>query len=248
MAAYQNIAFSIAGPVPTERRRRILLADDDEVGRRVLAEYLEQEGYQVQQAADGRQALATIANSLPDLIILDVKMPELDGLEVVRRVHARSTVPIIILSALSDDIDRVAGLSAGSDDYVTKPVQPRELLLRIQALLRRADAAEAAQPLLEGDLRFDDLIIRPRLRVVEREGVSIELSANEFDLIYFLASHPRQVFTRQQLLNHVWHYDYFGDASTVTVHMSRLRKKVEVDPANPRHLRTVWNIGYKFEP
>lgn len=248
MAAYQNIAFSIAGPAPTERRRRILLADDDEVGRRVLTEYLEQEGYQVQQAADGREALAAIASSLPDLIILDVKMPELDGLEVVRRVHARSTVPIIILSALSDDIDRVAGLSAGSDDYVTKPVRPRELLLRIQALLRRADAADAAQPLLEGDLRFDDLIIRPRLRVVEREGVSIELSANEFDLIYFLASHPRQVFTRQQLLTHVWHYDYFGDASTVTVHMSRLRKKVEVDPTNPRHLRTVWNIGYKFEP
>lgn len=248
MAAYQNIAFSIAGPAPTERGRRILLADDDEAGRRVLAEYLEQEGYQVQQAADGRKALAAIASFLPDLIIVDVKMPELDGLEVVRRVHARSTVPIIILSALSDDIDRVAGLSAGSDDYVTKPVQPRELLLRIQALLRRADAAEAAQPLLEGDLRFDDLIIRPRMRVVEREGVSIELSANEFDLIYFLASHPRQVFTRQQLLNYVWHYDYFGDASTVTVHMSRLRKKVEVDATNPRHLRTVWNIGYKFEP
>src|SRR6478609_3377994 len=145
MTAYQNIAFSIAGPAPTERGRRILLADDDEVGRCVLAEYLEQEGYQVQQAADGRQALAAIASFLPDLIIVDVKMPELDGLEVVRRVHARSTVPIIILSALSDDIDRVAGLSAGSDDYVTKPVQPRELLLRIQALLRRADAAEAAQ-------------------------------------------------------------------------------------------------------
>jgi DNA-binding response OmpR family regulator len=175
-------------------------------------------------------------------------MPEIDGLEVVRRAHARSNVPVIMVSALGDDIDRIAGLSAGSDDYVTKPVRPRELLLRIQALLRRAQAAEAAPPLLEGDLRFDDLIIRPRLHLVERDGQAIELSANEFDLLYFLASHPRQVFTRQQLLDHVWHYAYLGDTSTVTVHMSRLRKKVEVDPTNPRRLRTVWNIGYKFEP
>jgi DNA-binding response OmpR family regulator len=175
-------------------------------------------------------------------------MPEIDGLEVVRRVHARSNVPIIILSGLSDDIDRVAGLSAGSDEYVTKPIRPRELLLRMQALLRRASVAESSSPMLEGDLRFEDLVIRPRLRLVERDGAAIELSANEFDLLYFLASHPRQVFTRQQLLDHVWHYEYYGDADTVTVHMSRLRKKVEGDPIHPRHLRTVWNIGYKFEP
>ncbi len=241
-------AFSVAGAAHPDHKRRILIADDDEPARRVLAEYLEQEGYLVEQAANGRQALAAMTSFLPDLIILDVKMPELDGLEVVRRVHATSNVPIIITSGLADDIDRVAGLSAGSDDYVTKPVRPRELVLRLQGLLRRAEAAEAAQPVLEGDLRFDDLIIRPRLHVVERDGVSIELSANEFDLLYFLASHPRQVFTRQQLLNSVWQYDYLGDSSTVTVHMSRLRKKVERDPANPRHLRTVWNIGYKFEP
>jgi DNA-binding response OmpR family regulator len=175
-------------------------------------------------------------------------MPEIDGLEVARRVHARSYVPIIMLSGLTEDIDRVAGLSAGSDDYVTKPVRPRELLLRIQGLLRRAEASEAAQVPMEGDLRFDDLVIRPRLHVVERGGVPIDLSANEFDLLYFLASNPRQVFTRQQLLDRVWHYEYFGDSSTVTVHMSRLRKKVEPDPSNPRHLRTVWSIGYKFEP
>ena len=243
-----NTAFSVFGAAHPDHKRRILIADDDESERRMLAEYLEQEGYRVEQAADGRQAMAAMANFMPDLIILDVKMPELDGLEVVRRVHATSNVPIIITSRLVDDIDRVAGLSAGSDDYMTKPVRPRELVLRLQGLLRRAEAAEAAQPVLEGDLRFDDLIIRPRLHVVERDGVSIELSANEFDLLYFLASHPRQVFTRQQLLNSVWQYDYLGDSSTVTVHMSRLRKKVELDPGNPRHLRTVWNIGYKFEP
>jgi DNA-binding response OmpR family regulator len=244
----QSNAFSVLGTAYPDHKRRILIADDDESERRVLAEYLQQEGYQVEQASDGRQVMAAMANFLPDLIILDVKMPEIDGLEVVRRVHTTSKVPIIITSRLVDDMDRVAGLSAGSDDYLAKPVRPRELVLRLQGLLRRAEAAEAAQPVLEGDLRFDDLIIRPRLHIVERDGVAIELSANEFDLLYFLASHPRQVFTRQQLLNSVWQYDYLGDSTTVTVHMSRLRKKVEPDPANPRHLRTVWNIGYKFEP
>jgi DNA-binding response OmpR family regulator len=231
-----------------DRKRRILIADDDEPMRRLLAESLEEEGYQVQVAADGRQALETASSFLPDLVLLDVKMPEVDGLEVARRLHAKSSVPIIMLSALAEDIDRVAGLSAGSDDYITKPVRPRELLLRMQSLLRRSEASEAADPPLEGDLRYDDLVIRPRLHIVERDGIPIDLSANEFDLLYFLASHPRQVFTRQQLLDDVWHYEYFGDSNTVTVHMSRLRKKVEPDPANPRHLRTVWNVGYKFVP
>lgn len=248
MTNFQNTARSEVTAPHMERTRRILIADDDEPTRRLLKEALEQEGYQVQLAADGRQTLEIAASFLPDLILLDVKMPELDGLEVARRLHARSSVPIIMLSGLTEDIDRVAGLSAGSDDYVTKPVRPRELLLRMQALLRRVEASDAHDPLLEGDLRFDDLVIRPRLHLVERAGVPIDLSANEFDLLYFLASHPRQVFTRQQLLDRVWHYAYFGDASTVTVHMSRLRKKVEPDPAHPRHLRTVWNVGYKFMP
>jgi DNA-binding response OmpR family regulator len=248
MTTSQNPSVSNVDAAPHERKRRILIADDDEPTRRMLAEYLEDEGYQVQLASDGKQALDAASTFLPDLILLDVRMPEINGLEVARRVHAKSSVPIIMLSALTDDIDRVAGLSAGSDDYVTKPVRPRELLLRIQGLLRRASASEAAQMPLEGDLRFDDLVIRPRLHVVERNGVPIDLSANEFDLLYFLASHPRQVFTRQQLLDRVWHYEYFGDSSTVTVHMSRLRKKIEPDPANPRHLRTVWSVGYKFEP
>jgi len=231
-----------------DHKRRILIADDDEPTRQMLAEFLEEEGYEVRLAEDGTQTLELASSFLPDLILLDVKMPEIDGLEVARRVHAKSNMPIIMLSALTDDIDRVAGLSAGSDDYVTKPVRPRELLLRIQGLLRRAEASKATEPEMEGDLRFDDLVIRPRLHVVERDNIPIELSANEFDLLYFLASHPRQVFTRQHLLDQVWHYEYFGDASTVTVHMSRLRKKVEKDPTKPRHLRTVWSIGYKFVP
>jgi DNA-binding response OmpR family regulator len=248
MTNMQHTTLSGVDKPHVDRKRRILIADDDEPTRRLLAESLEEEGYQVQVAADGRQTLETASSFLPDLILLDVKMPEIDGLEVARRLHAKSSIPIIMLSALTDDIDRVAGLSAGSDDYVTKPVRPRELLLRIQSLLRRAEASEAADPPLEGDLRYDDLVVRPRLHVVERDGIHIDLSANEFDLLYFLASHPRQVFTRQQLLDRVWHYEYFGDSNTVTVHMSRLRKKVEPDPANPRHLRTVWSVGYKFVP
>lgn len=248
MTNMQHISASGVEKSYADRKRRILIADDDEPTRRLLAESLEEEGYQVQVAADGRQALDTASSFLPDLVLLDVKMPEIDGLEVARRLHAKSNVPIIMLSALVEDIDRVAGLSAGSDDYITKPVRPRELLLRMQSLLRRSEASEAADPPLEGDLRYDDLVIRPRLHIVERDGIPIDLSANEFDLLYFLASHPRQVFTRQQLLDHVWHYEYFGDSNTVTVHMSRLRKKVEPDPANPRHLRTVWSVGYKFVP
>jgi two-component system response regulator VicR len=241
-------SMSIYPTPPHKQARRILIADDDEALQRMLADYLTQEGYQVRTAVDGKQALEVVSQFAPDLVLLDVKMPEIDGLEVARRLHAKSNVPIIMLSALGEDIDRVAGLSAGSDDYVTKPVRPRELLLRIQGLLRRVEAHEAANQPLEGDLHYDDLVIRPRLHVVERNGVPIDLSANEFELLYFLASHPRQVFTRQQLLDQVWHYEYFGDTSTVTVHMSRLRKKVELDPSNPRHLRTVWRVGYKFVP
>ena len=233
---------------PLRQGRRILIADDDEAVRRMLADYLTEEGYEVRIAADGKETLEVVSQFAPDLVLLDVKMPEIDGLEVTRRLHAKSNIPIIMLSALGEDIDRVAGLSAGSDDYVTKPVRPRELLLRIQGLLRRVEANQAANQPLEGDLHFDDLVIRPRLHVVERNGVPIDLSANEFELLHFLASHPRQVFTRQQLLDQVWHYEYFGDTSTVTVHMSRLRKKVELDPSNPRHLRTVWRVGYKFVP
>jgi DNA-binding response OmpR family regulator len=248
MTNVQHTTLSRVDTTHEDRKRRILIAEDDEPTRRILAETLEQEGYKVQLAADGRQALEAASSFLPDLILLDVKMPEMDGLEAARRLHAKSNVPIIMLSGLTDDIDRVAGLSAGSDDYVTKPIRPRELLLRMQAILRRVEASEAAEPPLEGDLRFDDLVIRPRLHVIERDGVPIDLSANEFDLLYLLASHPRQVFTRQQLLDQIWHYEYFGDSNTVTVHMSRLRKKVEPDPANPRHLRTVWNVGYKFVP
>ena len=170
-------------------------------------------------------------------------------MQAVRHAREMRTVPILIVGPRSDELDRLVG----QDEYLSTPLQQWELVERVQQLIG-ADAAakgravSTTSPLLEGDLRFDDLVIRPRLHTVERDGVPIDLSANEFDLLYFLASHPRQVFTRQQLLDHVWHYQYFGDSNTVTVHMSRLRKKVEPDPTIPRHLRTVWRVGYKFDP
>src|SRR5262249_26296181 len=155
MSTIHNADLSSIEAAQLEHKRRILIADDDEPTRQMLAEFLEEEGYQIRVAEDGIQTLEAVSSFLPDLILLDVKMPEIDGLEVARRVHAKSNIPISILSALTDDIDRVAGLSAGSDDYVTKPVRPRELLLRIQGLLRRAEASRTTEPQLEGDLRFD---------------------------------------------------------------------------------------------
>jgi two-component system, OmpR family, response regulator VicR len=156
-------------------------------------------------------------------------------------------VPILMLTGRADEADKLAGFGVGADDYMTKPFRPRELVMRVQAMMRRLEATSVPAMILDDALRVGDLVIRPRLREVTRDGATLDLTAKEFDLLYFLASHPKQVFTRQQLLQHVWHYDYYGDSRTVTVHMRRLRQKVEVDPSRPRHLRTVWGVGYKFD-
>lgn len=241
---------SVAQFAAAEPRQRILIIADDEQTQQSTIEYLEREGYEVRSIADDGASLPAMTSFAPDVIVVDAQQPEADWLRAVRRLRETSNAPILILSPRGDATDRVVGV----DVHVSKPLQRLELLQRIETLLRRHEAPEtgaagaAAELPLEGDLRFEDLVIRPRLRVVERNGVAIDLSATEFDLIYFLASHPRQVFTRQQLLDWVWHYGYFGDSRTVTVHMSRLRKKVELDPANPQHLRTVWGVGYKFMP
>ncbi len=152
-----------------------------------------------------------------------------------------------MLTGRTTEADKLSGFHTGTDDYLTKPFAPRELLLRIKAIMRRVEATSVPAMLLDDALRVGDLVIRPALREVTRAGVPVELTAREFDLLYFLAAHPKQIFTRQQLLHHVWNYDV-GDQETVTVHMSRLRERVEPDPAKPRHLRTVWRVGYKFEP
>jgi two-component system response regulator ResD len=232
---------------PPPERRRILIVDDDPYVREVIAQYLQLEGYEVMQATNGLQALTMASEHAPDLVVLDLMLPGMDGFEVASRLRAVSAVPILMLTGRADEADKLAGFGVGADDYMTKPFRPRELVMRVQAMMRRLEATSVPAMILDDALRVGDLVIRPRLREVTRDGATLDLTAKEFDLLYFLASHPKQVFTRQQLLQHVWHYDYYGDSRTVTVHMRRLRQKVEVDPSRPRHLRTVWGVGYKFD-
>ena len=230
------------------QRRRILIVDDEETTREVVGQYLELEGYSVMQAASGLEALRVVAETPPDLIVLDLSLPGIDGLEVCRRVRATGAIPILMLTARAEDADKLEGFGVGADDYLTKPFNARELVARVQAIMRRLEAISAPAMVFDGALRFGSLTIRPQTREVERDGAPITLTTKEFDLLHFLAAHPRQVFTRDQLLLHVWNYDNFGEDSTVTVHIRRLREKIELEPARPRYLRTVWGIGYKFEP
>jgi len=228
--------------------RRILIVDDEPTVREVLGQYLQLEGYMVLQAADGLEALRLAEASPPDLVILDLMLPGIDGLDVCSRLRAQSAVPILMLTARTEDADKFAGFEAGTDDYITKPFRAREVVLRVQAIMRRIEAVSAPAMVFDSDLRFGALVIRPRLHQAERDGVPLDLTIKEFELLLYLATHPGQVCTRQDLLRHVWSYEYFDGGSTITVHMRRLRGKVEPDPARPRHLRTVWGVGYRFEP
>jgi len=228
--------------------RRILIVDDESNIREVLTHYLEAAGFAAIGAADGATALRLAATSPPDLVVLDVMLPGIDGMEVCRRLRDESAIPILMLTAKTEEDDKLAGFNLGADDYVTKPFSPREVVVRIQALLRRVEALTIPAMVLDDTLRIGELVIRPQLRQVEYKCMLLDLTAKEFDLLHFLAAHPRQVFSRQQLLDQVWDIGYYGDASTVTVAICRLREKLEIDPAHPRHLRTVWGVGYKFDP
>ena len=223
---------------------RILVVEDEPTVAEVVDRYLRRDGYDVSVAHDGIQAMEAYDRFQPDLVVLDVMLPGLDGMEVCRRIRSRATTPIIMLTARGDEVDKLVGLQIGADDYVTKPFSPRELAARVKAVLRRAAAVPQ-----DGDaLRFNGLRISGRTRTVEDERGVITLTAREFDLLFFLARHAGQVFSRDQLLDNVWDFEFPGDAGTVTVHMRRLRSKVEADPSRPRHLKTVWGVGYKFEP
>jgi DNA-binding response OmpR family regulator len=225
--------------------QRILVVEDEPMVAEVVQRYLRRDGHEVQVVRDGNAALETFDQFQPDLIVLDVMLPGIDGFEVCRRVRARSQTPVIMLTARGEEIDKLVGLGLGADDYVTKPFSPRELAARVKATLRRA----AQHPQVEGELlRFEDLRINGSMRTVEDRRGAIELTAREFDLLFYLASHPGQVFTRDQLMDAVWDYEFAAETSTVTVHMRRLRSKVEIDPSRPRHLKTVWGVWYKFEP
>ncbi|HEY3109970.1 MAG TPA: response regulator transcription factor [Chloroflexota bacterium] len=224
---------------------RILVVDDEPIVTEVVERYLVREGYRVTVVRDGRAAIQAAAREAPDLIVLDLMLPGVDGLEVCRTIRAESKVPIIILSAKDEESDKILGLGLGADDYLAKPFSPRELVARVQAVLRRTRSA----PPEPGDqLRYESLRINPKARAVELADRVVDLTAKEFDLLYFLARHPGQVFSREQLLDQVWDYHFVGDASTVTVHVRRLREKIEADPVRPRYVKTVWGVGYKFDP
>jgi DNA-binding response OmpR family regulator len=224
----------------------ILVVDDERSISEVVSLYLTRAGYRVQIAHDGATALQLLATQKPDLVILDLMLPEVDGLEITRRLRAVGETPIIIVTARRGETDRILGLEMGADDYVVKPFSPQELVSRVRAVLRRTNNTAT---LPSGRvLEFDDIRIDPGTRLVEIDGRELQLTAKEFDLLWFLANHPRQVFNRDQLLDQVWGETQYLDPSTVTVHVRRLREKIEPDSANPRHIHTVWGVGYKFEP
>ncbi len=224
---------------------RVLVVEDEPMVAEVVDRYLRRDGYDVAIVHDGKAALAEFASFQPDLVVLDLMLPNVDGKEVCRQIRARSQTPVIMLTARSEEIDKLVGLELGADDYVTKPFSPRELVARVRAVLRRAGNQAQANP---DTLQFDGLSMNGLTREVEGLSGPVKLTAREFDLLYFVASHPGQVFSRTQLMDAVWDYAFAGDTSTVTVHMRRLRTKVEPDPSRPRHLKTVWGVGYKFEP
>ncbi|HEV7208403.1 MAG TPA: response regulator transcription factor [Mycobacteriales bacterium] len=231
-----------AGASP--ERGCVLVVDDDDTVAEVVTRYLERAGFRVIHAADGPSALAAVQSHSPDLIVLDLMLPGMGGLEVCRRLRETSPVPVVMLTALGEETDRIAGLELGADDYVTKPFSPRELVLRVQSVLRRAAAPlETPGRTL---LTSGDLVVDTSAREARRGGRLLPLTVREFDLLTFLLRHPRMAFDRAQLLEQVWGWTY-GDHSTVTVHVRRLREKIEDDPARPRLLVTVWGIGYRWE-
>jgi DNA-binding response OmpR family regulator len=225
---------------------RILVVEDEPSIREVVSLYLRRAGYDVTVVGDGDAALERLSDRLPDLVVLDLMLPGAGGLEITRWLRARGDTPIIMLTARREEPDRIAGLEMGADDYVVKPFSPQELVSRVRAVLRRAGktaAVPAERALVYGDLRID-----PQTRIVVVGDEEKSLTATEFDLLWTLARHPRQVFTRDQLLDLVWGLTEYIDPSTVTVHVRRLREKIEADPGQPRHIVTVWGVGYRFEP
>ena len=229
---------------PDGRPLRVLVVDDEPMVREVVVSYLEREGFKVAEAADGDTALRLVLEGRPDLVVLDIMLPAINGLEVLSEIRKRYDVPVILLTARTEEVDRILGLELGADDYVVKPFSPRELMARVRSVLRRSRPA-APSPRLE----FAGLVIDGTTREVLVGDAAVEMTPKEFDLLAFLASSPRQVFSRTQLLEQVWDSspDY-QDPSTVTVHIRRIRQKIEHDPDDPRWVCTVWGVGYKFAP
>jgi DNA-binding response OmpR family regulator len=222
----------------------VLVVDDEPIVRDVVVRYLRRDGHTTLEAADGIDARRMIEADEPNLVVLDVMLPGTDGLTLCRWIRERSDIPVILLTARGDEADRIVGLELGADDYVTKPFSPRELAARVRTVLRRSERGAAhAEPLSFGAITLD-----AGTRDVRKAGKPVTLTAREFDLLWFLASHQRQVFSRDQLMDRVWGYETAIDTGTVTVHVRRLREKIEDDPAQPAHLQTVWGVGYRLTP
>jgi two-component system, OmpR family, response regulator ResD len=227
-----------------DARGSILVVDDEPTITDVVSRYLERAGYSTRVAGDGADALRIAGESRPDLVVLDLMLPGMDGLEVMRRLREHEGVSVILLTAKGEHADRIIGLRRGADDYVVKPFSPAELVARVDAVLRRVDNP----PQLEEPIAFDDLELDPVARRVTVRGQEVQLTVREYDLLLHFVRHPGQVFSRDQLMDAVWQCSFYTDTSTVTVHVRRLRAKIEEDPSNPRWLQTVWGVGYRFQP
>jgi len=226
-----------------ESMRTVLVVDDEPIVRDVVVRYLEQEGYRTLQAADGDAARSLLEREAPSLVVLDLMLPGTDGLALCRWIRGRSDLPVIMVTALGEEADRLAGLELGADDYLTKPFSPRELVARVKAVLRRA-----TRPAIDAErIDLGDLVVDAGRREARRNGTPLKLTTLEFDLLWFFASHPDRVFTRRELMDEVWGYTSALDTGTVTVHVRRLREKIEDDPSRPRRLVTVHGVGYRFD-
>ena len=241
----QGMIATREGPIMNELS--ILVVEDEPSIAEVVGLYLQRAGYQVQTASDGKTAMSILEKGIPDLVVLDLMLPEIDGLSLTRWLRDRSNVPIIMLTARREEIDRIAGLEMGADDYVVKPFSPQELVSRVRAVMRRINREQAPAE-SERPLSFGDLVINALSRTVNVSGEDVPLTAKEFDMLHLLAQHPKQVYTREQLLDRIWGGAEYIDPGTVTVHIRRVREKIETDPSNPTRLVTVWGVGYKFEP
>jgi len=244
-------ASAIISPMPRDSRGTVLVVDDEPTIVEVVSRYLARAGFATREAFDGPGVLEAVREQRPDLVVLDVMLPGFDGIEAMRRLHELpgEPIPVILLTARAEESDRLIGLRRGADDYVVKPFSPAELVARVEAVLRRAarpaGAADGAdlEPIVHGPLTIDQAA-----RTVTLDGEELPLTQREFELLRFLAARPGRVFSRDQLMEEVWGYDFYTDTSTVTVHVRRLRSKLEPDPAHPRFIETVWGVGYRFRP
>jgi DNA-binding response OmpR family regulator len=243
----EPLAAGLARPQLPDRPGRVLVVDDDPAVADVVRRYLVRDGHAVECVHDGYQALRRVAEAPPDLVVLDLTLPGMDGLEVCRRLRARGPIPAVMLTSRSDETDRLVGFETGADDYVTKPFSPRELALRVRSVLRRASSVGLPGKLDSRTITDGELVVDLSAREVRTGGKLIQLASREYDLLVFFMRNPHQAFTREQLLTEVWGWT-FGGTPTVTVHVRRLREKLEPDPTFPKRILTVWGVGYRYEP